>query len=474
MKKFFMLTAIAAVTFGLLGCEKDPQNEGTKPGGDPSKPSTEYTENLTFTLEVAEVEADQAKIKVEHNGTTKDTWYGFATTETDIEKAIEDILAEGNVTLKKTTKTTMTVRNLEPETEYTFVAVGITADGKTFSEPATVKFTTAKGDVEYAENAAWTISYIGDYEQEGQLYTHVAVLESTDENPYFLTAWPKEAFDQTGIKAVAEAEIGSWLEYLSGSQYTFADVLTVGSTMETFADVIDTQYGLDWYIIAIGADEEGNATGLYAISDLITIVEEEMTPEYEAWLGDWTFTGANNLTQTVTFSKGSANKTFKMTGYEGQADLEVIVLWDAENQYWQINNQKLGTYNFGADGDGDIYFIGKDVEGNLFLNEIPICVGGMLEDGTMACLPFEGELEMQDGSTFPYVVNDMLFVAYFASDNSLSYISGTFQTGYPTFPMTITPAARTSTHSVKKFKSGIDFSKMPMTLKSYPSNLTIR
>ena len=65
MKKFFMLTAIAAVTFGLLGCEKDPQNDGTKPGGDPSKPSTEYTENLTFTLEVAEVEADQAKIKVE-------------------------------------------------------------------------------------------------------------------------------------------------------------------------------------------------------------------------------------------------------------------------------------------------------------------------------------------------------------------------------------------------------------------------
>ena len=44
-----MLTAIAAVTFGLLGCEKDPQNDGTKPGGDPSKPSTEYTENLTET-----------------------------------------------------------------------------------------------------------------------------------------------------------------------------------------------------------------------------------------------------------------------------------------------------------------------------------------------------------------------------------------------------------------------------------------
>ena len=178
MKKFFRFAAIAVAAIALLSCEKDPQGGSTQKPDDGDKPgqtTPEYTENLTFTLEVTEVEADKAKIKVEHNGTTKDTWYGFATTESDVNKAIADVLAEGNVTLKKNTKTTMTVRNLEPETEYTFIAVGIKADGTQYGEPATVMFTTTAEEVpapptptpgEYTINPNWTVTYIGEYEQQ--------------------------------------------------------------------------------------------------------------------------------------------------------------------------------------------------------------------------------------------------------------------------------------------------------------------
>ena len=64
MKKFFRFAAIAVAAIALLSCQKDPQGgETPKPdGGSTDTPTTEYTEDLTFTLEVVEVEADQAKI----------------------------------------------------------------------------------------------------------------------------------------------------------------------------------------------------------------------------------------------------------------------------------------------------------------------------------------------------------------------------------------------------------------------------
>ena len=80
MKKFFRFAAIAVAAIALFSCEKPPQGDDTQtPGGNekPEQTVPEYTEDLTFTLAVTEVEADKAKIKVEHNGTTKDTWIGL-------------------------------------------------------------------------------------------------------------------------------------------------------------------------------------------------------------------------------------------------------------------------------------------------------------------------------------------------------------------------------------------------------------
>jgi fatty-acyl-CoA synthase len=157
-----------------------------------------------------------------------------------------------------------------------------------------------------------------------------------------------------------------------------------------------------------------------------------------------------------------------MTGYEGK-NFAVTVDWFEEQQCWQIYNQKIGTYNFDDGVKGDIWFLGEDVEGALFLSELPICVGGMSEDGTLVCLPFEGELEMQDGSTFNYAVNDMLYIAYFGGED-LSYISNTFETGYPTFPMTITPAASTSAVVKDTAKKSSKNTMLPTPFKAYDFN----
>jgi hypothetical protein len=494
MRKFFKFAAVAAIVAMIASCGKEPApGPEPGPGTNPTPETPSYTEDLTFTLAIDEVETNKAKIEVEHNGTTKDTWYGFATTESDVNKAIADVLAEGNVTLKKNTKTTITVRGLEPETEYTFIAVGIKADGTTYGEPATLKFTTAAEEVpapptpnEMTVNPNWTVTYSGAQEYDGQVYEHTATVTSTDQNPWFLSgAYEKEMFDaavaEYGLTAIAQAELDGLKDYVDqinayyGYNLTAVDLAYVGTDW----DAIAIEPGKEYVVMAIGIGADSELSMLYAISDVIKLEEEDMTEAYAAWLGNWTFTGANGLTQNVTFSKGIANQSYKMTGYEGQS-LPVTVLWDAENQFWQINNQNLGNYTLtdqsGNPAPAEIWFLGKDAEMNFFFSDqIPICMGGMFEDGTLGCIPFEGTLQTENGD-FEYVVNDMNFFAYLTETDQISWISGTFQTGFPTFPITITPASATA--STRSVENGIKhISKVmaiPCTFNSFLTNFNIR
>ena len=465
MKKFFRFAAIAAAAFALLSCEKDPQGGDTqKPdGGSTNTPTTEYTEDLKFTLEVAEVEADQAKIKVEHNGTTKDTWYGFATTESDVNKAIADVLAEGNVTLKKNTKTNVTVRNLEPETEYTFIAVGIKADGTQYGEPATVKFTTAKAEEPtppapegYTVNPNWTVTYIGDYEEGGKVYDNVVVVETTDTNPYFVTAWPVDYFNELGIAKIVDAEIEAWNEMLA--QYpgaTWADIVYAESILSQVS--IDPEYGTKWYAMAIGCDTNGKATGLYALSEVIDLEnlgggeDVELTPEYAAWLGNWTFTGSNGVAFDVTMKQGKANQTYKLAGWEGPESegLDITVEWMADYGFWAIYAQSFGTFSFGASGNGEIWLTPESKDGYIYpADGIPACLGGMTEDGQMVVEGYSEELE--DGSVVEMAT--MMYLAKLEKDGKWYGITSVKE--WPTFPLTVTPATKATTNAVKEFKGG--------------------
>ncbi|MBO5877024.1 MAG: hypothetical protein J6Q37_05220 [Bacteroidales bacterium] len=460
MKKFFKFAAIAAITAAFVSCTEKPGPEPTPEPGPGTTP--EYTEDLTFTLEVAEVEADKAKIKVEHNGTTKDTWYGFATTESDVDKAIADVLEEGNVSLKKNTKTNVTVRNLEPETEYTFIAVGIKADGTTYGEPATVKFTTAKAEEptppaptpgEYTINPNWTVTYIGDYEQDGKVYNNVIAVETTDTNPYFVTAWPVDYFEELGIATIVDEEIKAWEDLLA--QYPGAswenDILYAESVLATVG--IDPAYGTKWYAMAIGCDTNGNATGLYALSDVIDLEnlgggdDVEPTAEYSEWLGNWTFTGANGVAFDVTFSKGKVNESFIMTGWEGINDIPVAVTWLQEDQMWYINGQVLAEgMQLTNTVTGDAYFL--PYAGDTIYDSAA-CVGGFTEDGTRVSLAYEAETE--DGKV---VMEGMGYWA-FGNDGQTYIFSSYMQTGQiPSFPITITPATKATTTAVKEFKGG--------------------
>ena len=482
MKKFFKFAAVAAITAMFVSCTEKPGPDPDKPNNpdNPDTPEVEITEDLTFTLEVTEVEIDKAKVKVEHNGTTKDTWYAFATTDTDVNAAIAakvaELKADGDkiVGLKKNTSTTITVRSLEQDTDYTFIAFGITPEGELYGTAASTTFKTEKEEVVpptppapegMTVNPNWTVTYIGDYEEGGKVYDNVVVVETTDTNPFFVTAWPVDYYEELGIEAIVEAEIQAWEEMLA--QYpgaTWADIVYAESILAQVS--IDPEYGTKWYAMAIGCDTNGKATGLYALSEVIDLEnlgggddsgdEEELTAGYSAWLGDWTITGANGIQQFVTFSKGKANETFIMSGYEGDeaAGLDVTVNWLEEDGIWVIYNQMLGTFNFGSYGNGDVWFLGEGDAGDIYLSEVPICIGGTLEDGSLAAYGYEEEYELEDGTPMSYKVVSMEYLAYLTDHGQLSYITSTYETGYPTFPITITPATKATTCAVKEFKGG--------------------
>ena len=457
---------MVAAAAALFSCQEpvtpDPgtgdENQGTG--------NTELNVDIKFTLTVSEVESDQAKVKVEHDGARTDTWYGFVTTESDIEQAIDDevavLVASGKVSLQKSTSKTVTVRDLEPETAYTYVVFGLSDQGQVYGEPVSVDFTTAKAPVViegYQVNPAWNVTYVGQYEEQGQVYDNVVAVESTDDNTYFVTAWPKATYDQVGIEYIAETECAAWLEYLAGTKYTFADLLYSGSIL-TMVD-IDTQYGTEWYAFVIGADTEGNPTGLYAMTDLITIVEEDMTENYASWLGTWTVTGTNGVAWDVTFSKGTANQTYKLSGWEGPESegLDITVDWFEEDAMWVVFAHSLGVYDFGTYGQGAVWIVPQDTEGYIYPSEgVPACLGGVTEDGQRLVIGYSEELE--DGS-----VVEMATMMYLADLGKWYTITST-QT-WPTFPLTVEAATKASTCSVSEFKGSKKTLKAAGEFKAY-------
>lgn len=480
MKKTFKFLMTAAAAFAFAACtpNADPEDTGKEDNNGDKTEEVELNQDLAFTLEVTEVEADQAKVKVQHNGESKDTWYGFVTAEVGesdaslIAAEVKKMTDAGKISgLKKQTSTTVTIRGLEQKTAYRYIVFGLSESGMPYGNASSVEFTTPKGETQYKANDAWTVAYAGAGEINGTAYEHTVKVTSTDQNKYFITGYTKEEFEASDIKTIAEGDLAYMKEWLdaynkqNNKNVKLDQMLFKGNGM----DALMLTPG-EWYAIAIGVGEDGETSGLYAVSELITIEEEEPTEEYSAWLGNWTITGANGITQEVTISKNISNESYIMTGYEGSEaeGLDILVEWDAEQKVWAIFNQTYGTFTFGEYGDGDVWLVGMDAASNLYLSEeIPICMGGITEDGSYAASGYLEEWE-EDGVQNRFEVNTMAFLAYLHDYKQLSYLTSTYEVGYPTFPFVFTQSTETSAavSSIEhKHKNIQTFSQAPKSFK---------
>lgn len=471
MKNIYrILAAAVAAMIAFAGC--------TKPAGDETgddEQNVTLNENIVFTIELGEVTANTARITVSHDGVREDTWYGFVTSETDVNAAvlaeIDRLLSEeGKVKVNKSTRKTTTLQGLDPATEYTYVVVGITEAGKLYGEPKSLEFTTAKGEVKFTENSAWTVEYTGADTINGTEYEHTANVTSTDDNMYLVTAYPVEVYEQEGIKKIAEYELAYLKKYIedynkqNGTDFTIEAALHKGNGIEALP--MDVSYGTEWYAMAIGVGTDGELSGLWAKSAVITLEEEAATEEYAAWIGDWTFTGANDASFNVTFRKGMNNYYYYMSGWEGDetTGLEVRVDWMADSNLWVIFAQTLGIYDFGTAGEGEVLFVPLDAEGYYYYDEesaIPACIGGVGEDGSRVVVGYSEEME--DGSVFGF--STMRFIAIF-SDGAYA-LSETEV--FPTFPLTVTKVAEASMKSsvIGERRRAQVYTNIPRTVKTY-------
>ena len=448
MKNLFKIATVLMVASAFLSCKKDPIDTGKEPvTPGPDQPDVEveidYTEDIGFTLEMISVEATAAEVKVTHTGTKDDTWYGFVTTSTNISVAIEDMVAELTENddekvegLINGTSKTVRLEGLEPETDYTYIVFAITAEGDVYGTYEYERFETL---TDYRVNPAWTVEYTGRQFIGDNEYENTVTVTSKDENPYFMTIVTKDRFESTEIKTLLTEELESLKKFIDDYN-AYYDVVTTFKSWCFSGNAIDAfglESGYDYIAMAIGASEDGELTGLYAYSDVFQPYEEEMTDAYASWIGDWTFTGANGVAFDINIRKDKSNKTFVMTGWEGEeaSHCEVIIDWYGDS--WMIWSQHIMSGSDPTYGNYDIYFCPvNSATGIGYIGDYPMGVGTVTEDGSRMVGIYQ-----EEGFTFTH----MQFIAEWP--DGLHPITRTRQ--FPTFPITVTPATKSSTFSVR-------------------------
>lgn len=310
----FILASFCALAF--IGCE-------------PAEPELDSNLNkdLTFTLELDEVDATSAKIKVSHNGTKEDTWFGFATTEANPLDAVEDLVAEvlantSKVSLKKSTQTTYSVKELTPETEYTFVVVGLTAEGVVYGFPNSIEFKTTRDLTKLVEDKnRWKLSY-ERIEYEGEKVEAFAVDCAEGDLYYFEHVHEYFLKDQE----TGELLLEDYADYLAN--YVIPEYVAQGYTGENLYCVGAGQYAVPrvesgkYYFFIVGMTKDNVHDGSYAVFEF-TVEEETATAEYNQWIGKYEMVAANGVSYVLDIKHYDNNFMYVVEGWEVGEELNV-------------------------------------------------------------------------------------------------------------------------------------------------------
>ena len=281
MKNILKAFMILAAAIAAMSCEK-AEAEGEK-----------LNQNLAFTIKADKIEHDSARIVVSHNGSSTDTWYGFLV-EGEV-KSLGSIILKEIETLKEGdlagalmtgTKKNINLKKLNPTTNYTYVALGLSSKGEVYGTYSSVKFTTARDIPEFVETDNWAITYErGEYtDDEGVVTSNTEIFNvKCDEGKYFyfdlVDQWLLDYYELT---------VPDYIEMLTE---TLADKKEAGEKVSLLMDTdnlvtCDRLMWGNYYAITVGFDAECNPTGEYTLLDF-EIVEEEATAEYNQWLGTW-------------------------------------------------------------------------------------------------------------------------------------------------------------------------------------------
>ena len=420
MKKLLYLASILVAALA-VSCEKTPVADDIT------------TSEFAFTLRVSEVGVDYAKISVKHNGPEEVTWYGFVaedkkTTNDLIMEKYAEFLTAGTVKgLKTSTNRTVTVDGLESATKYKYVVFAITEDAKLYTsvEAKSVSFTTGVNPYVLTQTDEWTITRLPERVNNMEIIN----VSSKNESPLYVWEYVSKEWVDNFNKTypdgfdVQEEESGPVLATLDAFQlYIIQQIATIQYYVayEGYA-ITDLSYAYDptnadnntfqmdrissgdYYFLAFGFNHDGSHTQTYSVSDVITVEEEASTPEYEAWLGNYTFSGKGfwlfnddeeagmkygdekDITYDITIEHLDNNFMYLIKGWECGEGADV----DIETEFFELDKEAgdyLGFIGYYNDGKLEIR------ESNLYndgTNVFGLC--GYADDGeNMSPVMFEG------------------------------------------------------------------------------------
>lgn len=402
IKNIFRMAMVAFAAIALAACNSDDEPKG---GGTES--------DLVLVVDVENIAATSAKVKVSHNGKTADSWYGLLTTDTTTreDQLIEECVAQlaaGDIgsQLIFSKNYTKIVSPLTPETTYKYIAFGLTEDGEVYGERGSVEFTTLAngnngGDEPQEDevydnmlpNPAWSIAYTGAKTINDVEFKHTVTVNSTDNAPYTIAVVYASEYDSSKLRELGDALAGSMMEYLDaynttyGTAYTMNDMLFRGNGVEAFDD-LDPGY---YIAIAMGITSKGEVSGLYAVSATFHIEEEAPTALYSSWLGDWTLIGDNGISNNVIIGRKVANRSINMYGLQN-LPFSVVGEYSVERNDIIFSAQVVEQgYQFSDGSVADIHLLGVDEDGKYYgldNGNYGIAIAGVLENNKRAIVRY--------------------------------------------------------------------------------------
>ncbi len=257
-----LAAASAALAMTSTGCEEAEPNRPVPP---------EINQNdIVFEAKAGELTSEGATITVTHNGTDKETYYGFWYTdlETNATNAINRVVAEfqetgtdlGSVVTTGKTHITM-VNGLDPMTTYRYVVFGLNEDGTIYGTPGSVDFTTLKGEVTF------TVSVSGITET-----TANATVTSTGDNT---DTW--YCFATTDLTSPLAQVVSNEVERLGSS---VSSVLRDGNDMVQLSGLTA---GTSYRAVVTGLKSDGTTYGTPVSASFRTSSPEVSYTENPNW-----------------------------------------------------------------------------------------------------------------------------------------------------------------------------------------------
>lgn len=359
IKKILYVFFAAVFSLSILGCEEEPA---------PKK------QNVEFIVRVSEVSFDYARITVKHNGPEDVTWYGFLTTDVErnefeifYEKYSELSLAGKSLYLRKEQERNILLEDLDEETSYKYLTFGIKENGELYDNVGigSVEFKTTKNIYVLTETDDWELKRLGRNEDQTKELIEVVAKKGgrfgwnyisketidrwNEENPEGYELWVDDIYMTTvdAIQMFALEQI-STIQYYMSNGYKLTDLTYIHEADKPFE--LDRLTSGDYYLVAYGFAGDGQHTQTYSVQE-ITIEEESATPEYEQWLGSYTFTGEADITENdgsivrkeisynILIDHVDNNHMYRIHGWECGKDVE----YDWEEDIMQLDKEK-GEY----------------------------------------------------------------------------------------------------------------------------------